>query len=105
MQSVGQVAEGDQQTAVEELTRLPDGVAREEHSSTKEAPGPSETHVRQLRWCSLSHTLTVHRLNYTWEVFWASRASSGQHNRHSFVDAPRRSSAPELGLLRCGNQR
>jgi len=36
MQSVGQVAEGDQQTAVEELTRLPDGVAREEHSSAKE---------------------------------------------------------------------
>ena len=35
MQSVGQVAEGDQQTAVEELTRLPDGVAREEHSYAK----------------------------------------------------------------------
>jgi hypothetical protein len=36
MQSVGQVAERDQQAAVEELKLLPEGVAREEHSSAKE---------------------------------------------------------------------
>ena len=35
MQSVGQVAEGDQQAAVEELKLLPEGVGREEHSSAK----------------------------------------------------------------------